>query len=124
MAWRALLIAVAAAVAGCSGQQAGDVEGNCTRAALAVDGGGDATMGWLCTASKADASRGLASCSTEPVVGRSCVEQETVDTTNPAAPSHYTVYPECFGCTAAGTGTDWTCGTSGWQPGATFSCSP
>src|SRR5579863_9577614 len=111
MAWRTL-ITVLAVLAGCSGNQT--FSGSCTRAnARVVDGGG--ADQWLCTTSATGVSRGLASCSAEPVVGGSCVQQETVDTTSPTQPAHYTTYPECLGCMSDGTGTDWTCGTSGWQ---------
>jgi hypothetical protein len=110
-----------AAAAGCSGKQS--VEGSCARASARVVDGGESEQ-WLCTTSATGAPRGLASCSVEPVVGGSCAQQETVDTTNANEPAHFTTYPECFGCTSNGTGADWTCESSGWQVAGTFSCPP
>lgn len=120
MAWRTLIVLLAAA-AGCSDKQSSN--GSCTRAQPRVVDGGGADE-WLCTTSATGASRGLASCSTEPVVGGECSLDETVDTTNANEPAHFTTYPECFGCNSNGTGADWTCETSGWEVAGTFSCSP
>src|SRR5580704_15290741 len=121
MAWRTLIVFLAAAAA-CSGQQSSN--GSCTHEQpRVVDGGGADQWLWLCTTPATGASRGLASCSVEPVVGGSCAQQETVDTTNANDPAHFTTYPECFGGSSNGTGADWTCETSGWQVAGTFSCS-
>jgi hypothetical protein len=80
------------------------------------------TAGWSCTTPTADAPRTLVQCPGDVGAGGApCPIDNTTDTTNTTQPTHTTI-AECFACAGNGTGTDWTCASSGWQAAGTLSC--
>jgi hypothetical protein len=54
--------------------------------------------------------------------GAACGNTDTTtDTTNPAAPAHYST-ASCFDCTSGGLGVVWNCTSQVWEAGDVFSC--
>jgi hypothetical protein len=116
---RGFLLAAAGALLLCACHGDTAPQGSCA-AAVDTDGGGEV---WTCTSHLEDASRALPSCGGPVSAGASCDGDVTMGTTNPTGPAQIMnePSPECFEC-AGGTGTDWTCGPSGWQAAGTFAC--
>lgn len=82
------------------------------------------SAGWACSNPTDDAPHVVMSCPIAIEPSGRCSET-TVQTTNPNMPVYISVGTECFACSSVGgTGTDWTCGSSGWKAIGTFSCSP
>jgi hypothetical protein len=101
-------------LASCGGSVLMDPEGTC------LLGGSE----WSCKTALNDASRVLPECPNDIAPGGSCLET-TVSTNNPTMPAQYNTITECVSCASSGgSGTDWTCGSAGWQVAGTFSCAP
>ena len=127
---------------GCGGRVQGEPP---VGACMLVDGN------WVCTMSKGDAGGSAArvsggdtgsatgsigamgtdagepstlpQCQSNVVAGSSCQDDESVSTTNTTRPANVTgPAPNCFDCSGGGTGTEWTCGSGGWEAAATYSC--
>ena len=73
---------------------------------------------WSCTSALEDATRVLPQCPTRVGPSGPCPTDSAIDTANPNMPTHTSV-TECFSC-AGGTGTDWSCGASGWEAAGTI----
>jgi hypothetical protein len=105
---------------GCGGQvlTLGTCEGD--------PGSGD----WFCSPYQASVPRSepligmsLPQCQAGVAAGDSC-QTESVNTTNTTLPAMFSgPAPNCFDCSGGGTGTEWTCGSGGWEAAATYSCS-
>ncbi len=144
----ALILAFGFLLGACGGQVL--PEGTCSRDTGNLFGGQlyavDVPSNWFCTASPAEAGvaaantgavdvdasasgtgkgevRVLPQCQPGVAAGGSCPQEQSVDTTNTTLPAHVTVpAPDCFDCSGGGTGTEWTCGSGGWEAAAVYSC--
>ncbi len=111
---RAWILIAFSAVLGCGGKAPETPEGSCS---LVGDGE------WSCKTTSTNATQALPECPADTQSGGSCGETN-VDTTNPTMPAHYVEADNCFSCASAGLGTDWTCGSQGWEVASVFSCPP
>jgi hypothetical protein len=122
---RASFLLGLATVAACNGKTAIDGACVCSPVVEPVGnlGGTTTVIECSCTSSRAEPSRTLPTCSTQNVAGAPCMTDSTTDTGDSSVPTHVVgPAPECLDC-PTGDGTDWVCGSQGWEAVGVYTCS-
>jgi hypothetical protein len=123
-----LMVVACGSLAACGGQVL--TQGSCSLVIMAAGGGAGVGSLWLCSPDEPAGQRSypslginLSQCQTGTAAGGSCQQDETVQTTNTTLPATITgPAPNCFDCSGGGTGTEWTCGSGGWEAAGVYSC--